>query len=504
MTTRQPRIAFPALFLLLITLGGCSSPESAIGSYDSKATYGRPLYSAIARRSMAYEGVQRNPVIVVHGFLGALLQDTKTGENVYGSFTAMNALNGYPDEQLRKLAVPMRMGAPLKDLQSDVQPCSILKNVNIRILALRFSLDAYDQMLAILAKAGYVPEDKPLPPDKHFSSLFVFYYDWRRDLPENAARLHEFILQKRAYMREQYKRCYGLDDYDVHFDLVGHSMGGLVTRYYLQYGNQDLPADGSLPVLDWRGSRYINKLIVVATPNAGYLDTFLEMRKGLTIAPELPAYPPSVIGTWASYYQMMPPLCTRSVVFKDDPAGKPVDLFDPEVWIAMKWGLADPKQDPGLKTLLPDAKTAQERRAIALDHLRKCLKRAKQFTDAMAIDAVPPDNVALYLFLGDAVPTRRAARVERNTGAVEVTDYEAGDGKVLACSARMDPRAGGQWRPFAASPIRWQVVIHIFAAHMGITSSQEFADNVSYYLLEATTKTQADARRQPVSSSEGK
>jgi hypothetical protein len=37
---------------------------------------------------------------------------------------------------------------------------------------------------------------------------------------------------------------------------------------------------------------------------------------------------------------------------------------------------------------------------------------------------------------------------------------------------------------------------------MGITSSQEFADNVSYYLLEATTKTQADARRQPLSSPE--
>ncbi len=486
-----------SLMCIMIAVAGCSSPDASIGSYDSSAVYNRPLHSAIAKKSMSYEGVERNPVIVVHGFLGAQLKDSKTGEMIWGGFTGMNVLKGFSKEQLRGISIPMAMGKPLRDLKNDVQPASILKNVDVRILGLHFNLDAYDKMLEILAKAGYVPEDAPLPQDKHFSSLFVFYYDWRRDLPENAARLHEFILRKRTYLQEQYRKCYGVDDYDVQFDIVAHSMGGLLSRYYLEYGDQDLPADGSMPVLDWRGSTYIDKLVVVATPNAGYLDTFVELQKGLQIAPEIPAYPPGVIGTFPTYYQMLPLLSTRSVVYKDDPDGKPADIFDPELWNKMRWGLADPKHDEALKIILPDAKTAEERHAIAVDHLAKCLKRAKQFTDAMRIDTVPPDDVGLYLFLGDSVPTRRTVEVDRETGDVKVTDYEAGDGKVLASSARIDDREGGQWRPFAWSPIKWQVVIHIFAAHMGITTSLEFADNVSYCLLEMTTKKQAEKRKLP-------
>ncbi|HBC88740.1 MAG TPA: hypothetical protein DCZ94_17500 [Lentisphaeria bacterium] len=492
------RIAFSAIILISIILTGCSSTDPSTGSYDSGAVYDHPLYSTIARKSMAYEGVDRNPVIVVHGFLGAILKNEKTGATIWGAFTGADVIKGFSDDQLKGLAVPMEIGKPLKDLKSDVYPDSILKKVDVRILGLHFSMDAYDKMLETLGKAGYVSDDKPLPEGKRYFSLFDFYYDWRRDLPENAGRFHEFIQQKRAYMQEQYKKCYGLENYDVQFDVIGHSMGGLLSRYYLEYGSQDLPENGSLPVLDWRGTRHIDKLIVVATPNAGYLDTFVEMQKGLKISKELPAYPPGVIGTFATYYQMLPLVSTRSLVYKDDPNGKPVDIFDPEVWISMKWGIANPKHDETLKIILPNAKTAEERHAIAIDHLKKCLRRAKQFTDAMKVDTVPPDDVALYLFAGDSVPTRRTVQVDRNTGEFEVSDYEAGDGKVLASSARMDDREGGLWRPFGASPIKWNVIMHIFAAHMGITSSQEFADNVAYYLLEVTTKKQAEKRRQPV------
>ncbi|OGV48089.1 MAG: hypothetical protein A2X49_12820 [Lentisphaerae bacterium GWF2_52_8] len=483
-------------FILITFLQvSCSSTDPSVGSYDSIAIYNRPLYSTLAKKSMAYEGVERNPVIIIHGFLGAKLQNTKTGQLIWGEFTGMDLLKGFSNDQLKGISIPMAIGKPLKDLKNDIRPVSILNSVDIRILGMHYNMEAYDKMLEIIANSGYVPEDKPLPEGKNFFSLFVFYYDWRRDLPENAARLHEFIMQKRAYMQEQYKRCYGLPDYDVQFDIVAHSMGGLLSRYYLQYGNQDMPEDGSLPVLGWQGSKYIDKLIIVATPNAGYLDTFVELQKGLQLSPQAPVYPPGVIGTFPTYYQMLPLVSTRSVIYKDDPTRTAIDIFDPEVWKKFQWGLADPKQDEALKIILPNAKTPEERHAIAVDHLEKCLKRAKQFTDAMKVEAAPPDDVALYLFLGDAVPTRRTLEVDRNTGAFKVTAYEAGDGKVLASSARMDDREGGEWKPFADSPIKWQVVIHIFAAHMGITKSQEFADNVSYYLLEMATKKQTEKRR---------
>jgi pimeloyl-ACP methyl ester carboxylesterase len=493
------RITSFAFVFAALALASCTTADTSIGSYDSNAVYKRPLYSTIAKKSIAHEGVDRNPVILIHGFLGARLKDRRTNEIVWGEFTGKEVFGGsFSAKQLSSLSVPMEMGAPLRELRNDAYPISILKNVDVKILGMHFNLDAYDKMIETLEGAGYVSEDKPLPEGKHYSSLFVFYYDWRRDLIENAARLQDFIQKRRAYMQTQYKKFYGISDYNVQFDVVAHSMGGLLARYYLQYGTQDLPEDGSAPKLDWAGTKYIDKLVVVATPNAGYLDTFTELLGGLRIAPELPLYPPGVIGTFPTYYQMLPHLSTRSVVWKDDPNGKPVDIYDPEIWIKMKWGLADPKQDDALKIVLPDIRTPEQRRAVAVDHLRKCLKRARQFSEAMSVEAFPPDNTALYLFLGDAVPTSRTARVDRETGAVEVTDYEAGDGKVLASSARLDDREGRPWRKFEHSPVKWAVIYHIFAAHMGITSSQEFADNVSYYLLEATTKEQAEKRRRPL------
>jgi pimeloyl-ACP methyl ester carboxylesterase len=487
-------VFFASLTALFVIMSmGCSSADPSTGSYNSPAVYDRPLYSTIAKNSMAYEGIYRNPVIVVHGFLGARLKNANTGETVWGYITGREAVSGFTDHQLREFALPMAKDKTLKELKDHVYASELLESFTVKVLGMQFNVNAYNKMLDLLGAAGYIQEGKPLPKNKHFYSLFTFYYDWRRDIPENAARLHDFILQKRAYLQQEYKKLYGIDNYNVQFDVLAHSMGGMVSRYYLRYGNQDLPADGSMPKLDWFGSKYIDKLIIVGTPNAGYLDTFVELTSGLQVEPDAPVYPPAVIGTFPTYYQMLPLYSARSVVYADDPKGKAVNLFNPEEWIKNKWGLANPNNDETLKKILPNVKTPEERHAIALDHLAKCLKRAKQFTDALRVDATPPDDVNLYLFLGDAVPTRRTAAVDRNTGTFEITDYEAGDGKVLASSARMDEREGRQWTPFMQSPIKWQTTVHLSAAHMGITLSQEFADNVVFFLLENPTKNQQNS-----------
>jgi len=478
----------------IIMIAGCSSTDSSTGSYQSNKVYKQALYSEMAQNAMAYEGPARNPVIVIHGFLGARLQNVKTGENVWGDFRGIELLEGYSNKNLQEFSHPMGLNKPLKELKDNVTAVSLLSNFNVTIMGIKFNLDAYNKLIEILDNAGYVSESQPLPEGKNFYSQFTFYYDWRRDLSENSMRLHDFIQLRRTYLQGKYKKLYGIENYDVQFDIVSHSMGGLLSRYYMRYGDQDLPADGSLPKLNWSGSKYIDKLIVIATPNAGYLDTCLELVNGLKADPRMPVYPPAVIGTWPTYYQMLPLTSTRSVVYADDQNGKPVDVFDPQVWIDMNWGLADPKHDPTLKILLPNVKTAEERRKIALDHLTKCLKRAKQFTEAMREYGEPPDDVALVLFLGDAVETRRVAEVDRKTGKLTVTKFEAGDGKVLASSARMDEREGREWTPFVQSPIKWQAVIHLQDAHMGITESYSFSDNIAYYLTNFPTKKQEDRK----------
>ncbi len=481
------------LAVFMLGLCGCSSPT---GSYQSFAQYDRPMLGELETRSMNYEGPARNPVIVVHGFLGSKLADNKDGNIIWGAFKGISNFFSASPEKIRSFAVPMAIGKSLKELKCESEPVGILDDVKVRMLGFNFEISGYSKLLHILQAGGYVLEADKLPVGKNFPSLFVYYYDWRRDLPENAARLHQFVLEKRKMLQKRYKQLYGTDNYDIQFDLIAHSMGGLVSRYYLRYGDSDLPKDGSLPELTWKGSRYIDKLMIVGTPNCGYLDTVLEMVNGLQVETGTPRIAPGIIGTFPTYYQMMPQTSTRSVVVAGEKEKKSVDIFDPNVWIKYQWGLADPRQDNVLKILLPNAKSPEERRKIALDHLTKCLKRAKQFIRAVQVDASPPSDVALFLFQGDSVPTTRQAEVDPKSGALRVTVLEPGDGKVLVTSTLDDLRVGQKdWVPFLVCPIDWTAVYRINAAHMGITSDPIFANNMLFCLMILPTEATLENRK---------
>ena len=473
---------------LIVLISGCTSIDTSTGNYNSARTYSKPIYSEEIKKSMKYEGIDRNPVIFIHGFLGSKLSDIKTGENIWGDFNAYSGFVGYSDTELRDLSYPMVYGKPLDEINDDAVSTSILGEADIEVAGVDFKLNAYDVILNTFQRDGFILEGKPLPKDKNFYSLFVFHYDWRKDLVENAAILHKFVLEKRAYIQKKYEELYGVKEYDVQFDFAAHSMGGLLSRYYLRYGDQKLPEDGSMPEFDWRGSKYADKVIIIGTPNAGYLDTVYELLNGYSPLEGVDAYPPAITGTWVTYYQMMPVLSTRSVLYEDDPDGAAVDIFDPAVWVKNKWGLANPDQDEYLKIILPDIKSAKERREIAIDHLTKCLKNAKQFTDALKLYKAPPNDVVFYLFFGDAVETRRTAFVDKKTGEVNFSGFDSGDGIVCTSSALFDLRAGQKWQPQFKSPISWYSIIPLMAAHMGLTECQSFDDNITYNLLLDPTR----------------
>ena len=477
------------MYLSLVAVGmtlfftACKSTDSAQGSYQSAKVYKKPLYTNLVKKSSEYQGPARNPVIFIHGYLGAALRDRTTGKDVWGSFTGRQMMEGFTKQYLRQLARTMQLNTPIPQLPNTLQAVKLLENMKVRVLNVNFRITAYQSIINVLKKCGYIPESQPLPKDKKFYSQFSFFYDWRCDIPENARRLHQFILARRSYLQRKYKKYYGIDNYDVQFDIVAHSMGGLVTRYYLRYGDQGMPAGDAMPKLDWRGSKYVDKAIIVGTPNAGYLDTCIELTRGLRLDPRMPVYPPAVLGTFPSVYQMMP-VAGMKMVIQDEKPGKPeVDIYDPKVWIANKWGLADPKQDQILKVLLPKVISASQRRKIAIDHLSKCLKRARKFTEAMSIISSPPEDVMLVLFCGDAVNTRRVATVDPKTKQLKTLRWEAGDGKVLASSARFNLREGRPFIPYTVTPIKWQAILHIQGAHMGIMDSYSFIDNFVYYLL---------------------
>ena len=452
----------------------------ATGSYQDNGLYGTSVSDRMTRMAAQYEGPLRNPVIVIHGLLGAKIAD-RNGNTVWGHFAPAEMAAGTHFEQL---AHPMKKGIPLPQLKNQTAPAGLLEKSEVRILGLQFFLDNYDILLTALKQAGYVPEPKHLHPDKHYPTLFVFYYDWRRDISENAAMLDQFIKQKKSLLQAQYHAMYGTArDYDIQFDLVGHSMGGLLARYYLRYGGKILPDRAQiLPKPDWSGAKQIDKAVIIGTPNSGYADTLLELRNGLRLISGSPAYPPALIGTFLSYYEMLP--APENGLVREQKTGKIIDLYDLNTWIKYKWGLADPAQDNWLKKLLPEVKSEKERREIALDHLQKALIKAKMFRQALSYPADDcPRDVSLWLIAGNAVETNAGLEVAPD-GEITVTEHSAGDGKITFASASQDNRAGGLWYPYMVTPVAWNAIYPVPGGHMGIMNSNIFNAILKHILLD--------------------
>lgn len=440
------------------------------------------LYSQAAQ----HEGPERHAIIVIPGILGSRLEDSATGQVAWGAFSGDYAK---PNEAhgANLVALPMEQGRELSELRDNVVSTEVLDRIRVRFLGLPVQLKAYFQMIEVLGAGGYRDQSLGLSGavdwgDDHYT-CFQFPYDFRRDNVENARRLHEFILEKEAYIREETKRRYGSDASEVKFDIVAHSMGSLLARYYLRYGAADLPEDGSLPELTWAGNEFVDRAILVAPPNAGSLEALLNLVEGRKFGPTLPRYSPAILGTFPSLYQLLPRSRHAAVVWAE--GGQPVkDLLDPELWSEMGWGLAAAAETERLDWLLPGTPSSAERRATALDHQRKALHRARQFAAALDRPGETPAGLDLMLVAGDAVDTPAVIAVDRTTGHLNIVEKGPGDGSVLRSSALMDERVGATWQPTLQSPIGWTDTLMLFTNHLGLTRDRIFTDNVLFWLLE--------------------
>lgn len=473
MRRTQARVRF-VMGSALLCMAACSGPPRA----DLARIYNRAAMD---------HGPERNPIIVIPGILGSRLE-APDGEVVWGAFSGRFA-DPETERGARLVALPMREGAPLRDLRDEVRATTVLENLEVSLVGLPLRLDAYRHVLRVLGVGGY--RDATLARagnvdygDLHYT-CFQFEYDWRRDLVENAKLFAAYLERRRDEVQKEHEQRFGKAKKPLRFDVVAHSMGGLLVRYFLRYGTDDLAETGELRPT-WKGAEWIDRVVLVGTPNHGSLHALTELVFGVDYSFLTPRYAPAVLGTMPAVYQLLPRARHGALRLEGASESAPtVDPLDPDTWIQRSWGLADPREDATLAWLLPDAKTKEERRRIALDHLKKCLARARRLHEALDVPAQAPAGTELYLFSGDAMATPAGATCRADGSFLKVRSHEPGDGTVLRSSALGDERVGAAWMAELASPIHWSGVHFLFTDHLAMTKDPGFVDNVLYRLLEA-------------------
>jgi len=467
-------VIFTAAILIFVNLSGCGFMQH------------EPDIAIIYNKSASYHHPDRNPIIVIPGIMGSKLLYKPTDTVAWGAFEG-GAVNPAKAEGARIIALPIGQQDKLNQMVDDVRPNGVLEQLRVNLAGISLDIEVYAGILATLGVGGYRDESLGMAGaidygDDHFT-CFQFAYDWRRDNVENARLLHEFIKEKREYVRLEYKKRYGIDKKDIKFDMAAHSMGGLIVRYFLMYGSQDIPENNALPQLTWEGAKYVERVIFVGPPNAGTVNSFIQLMEGEQASPVLPFYPPAILGTFPSVYQLLPRTRHKGIVWEHN-LEQPVDLYDPLLWDKMNWGLFAAEQQPVIDVLMSEISSITQRRQQTLHFLKLALNRAEQFHRAMDRPAETPDGLDLILVAGDAERTNRSISLNDRNGEIKVIKTGFGDNVVLRASALADERMSGNWKPRVQSPIDFHSVFFLPYNHLGLTKNTTFRDNVLFWLLE--------------------
>lgn len=394
---------FPLLFALIAT--------NACLLKSSKPNLPRIFPSPQLTKQMG-----KPPIILIPGITGSELVDQKTGVKLWPEL--------FPKDK-EALALPIS-STTLSENNDEVAAARVIESAQL----IKFipEIGVYGELLQALENyGGYRRGDIDDPQaggDR--DTFYLFAYDWRRDNVESARRLASKI----AGLKQRLNRP------DLRFDIIAHSMGGLIARYFAMYGDQDV-LDQSRPQPDWRGAEHLNRLIMFGTPNAGSIDALRSLIYGYSITeankPRIVLFSSlerATIFTAPAVYQLLPR--NDMAKFYDanlDPIK--VDLYDVGTWKRYGWSAAC---DAGFLARELKAQTKKfgetEGRMAAEKiitqreiYLRAVLKRAADFHRAMDAPGALPETLRLNLVGGDCEPTLAGALIVNVKGAQRTLFY---------------------------------------------------------------------------------
>ena len=330
------------------------------------------------------------PVIIVPGILESKLRDRATGHELWPG-TVYNIL-----VNARSLALHID-SATLEPVADTIDAYDLFRSV--------LGDDIQGAVFDTLERSGgYVRGQPGRAADPRVRRYYIFPYDWRQDNVVSARKLDALI--------EQIRRDYG--DSQLKVDVVAHSMGGLILRYYLQYGTEDVLDGNDFPA-NFAGANKVRTAVLLGTPNLGSVSALQSFLRGHRIG--LQRIPTEVLATMPSIYELLPHPINNWII---DVNGKPLesDLFFVGTWIAYHWSVFNPdiiarvksRSDPALG----DAQVQTLQRYLA-----KRLERARRFVWSLSFNQAQQAPVKLVVFGGDCALTPARVVVEQEPGSMD-------------------------------------------------------------------------------------
>lgn len=408
------------------------------------------------------------PLVIIPGLMGTRLVARDTGREVWPG-GPLGLLLGDYDE--------LSLGLAGEPASGRLEPGRLTDSVAGR--------DFYRSIIRTLEDAaGYRRAD--IGADAGGRQYHVFTYDWRQDLQHTAAALDRFI----ESIRDRH------DNPNLRVDIVAHSMGGLIARYFLRYGSQDALNDNALrPTM--AGAKKIRRVILLGTPNLGSVDAVRALIQGRRLG--LRSIAPETLASMPSMFQLFPHALVDWMVTAD---GRPLarDQFDLEIWRRFHWSIFDPKVRARLATRYGDRWTPELEARLA-EEFEKKLERARRF--AWSLTVPTPSTVPLIVFGGDCRYTPARIVVEEVDGEslvrlwpdqirhpVTDVDYhrlmlEPGDGVVTKASllTRMSIDPTRPRHRYTNFPLDYAFLL--CERHDRLAANASFQDNLLDALLKA-------------------
>jgi pimeloyl-ACP methyl ester carboxylesterase len=341
-----------------------------------------PTPASVPQAPLASHPVRRPPIVILPGAPGTELVDSVTGDRVWPSAKLMAKRDGN-----ELLALPLDDPGG-----SSIVAGGLLRKVHVA--GMKFKIRAYNGLEKRLKELGYRLGDWNAPSGN--AEYFFFPYDWRQSVETTGRR---FSRELAAF--------YGRVPSDTPPAIVlGHSLGGMIARYALMYGDTPLGEDGPLPAVTWAGSAHIGTIFLVATPNDGTFIALERLEKGIFYRWHRGGFSPETLFSYPAVFDMIP----RRIVPLVDGDGKPLpfDLENPGDWERVGWSVIDPHRESPIPY------------AVRRQHLERELARSGRMRAALNQLGTTPNPVTLYAVACLSRTVQRTALVREGDKGVRV------------------------------------------------------------------------------------